>query len=322
MKKLAIGEIILVFVCILILIITTLGGFKALLSSPTGLSTFAFFSKLTILILVSSLSLFFIFILITNEEKLILAYASLFVVLLCFCLGLALKTSSGTFYNVVNFFNNVRTILTIEMFVFSIKSQSSIHKKYKDILSIIVFISMFFLIFSKESTAAFSIFMPKDGLSSFSRIINTILLYISISGILLNPVIGYLTKDDGYYKEPISQKAFEQFQITKTNNVVPQQPIETLNQPVSTTNPTVTTNTNPQPTPVVNQTPQFINNQPQNNPTAIQTTVPTTQPTPVPNTTTPNANINQPRCDLNVNNVSPQLAFLLEQDDSSSNNNQ
>ena len=293
MKKVAIGHIIILCLSMLMLIITLLGGF----SSPKSVSdyqTIAFFSKFVALSIVCSLSLYFVFALLTNEEHESFTYISLVVTIIYFLLSL-FSGSSQIMSSICNFFGNVLVVLTIDMAIFSVKTQSTFHDNYKKILALVTSIVYLMCTFTTSDVASNImnnvLFAGLFGSGEETSLISNFLLVLSclcFLGVLLNPVIAYLTSNSSFVPSSINQKAFEMFQQQKNVQGLVNQAAAPIasSQPINTSNQV----SSPSPNQVVPNVehPQVISNQEQPK--------------------------QQEVCNLNAQNVSPQLAFLLQQD--------
>lgn len=295
MKKVAIGHIIILCLSMLMLIITLLGGF----SSPKSVSdyqTIAFFSKFVALSIVCSLSLYFVFALLTNEEHESFTYISLVVTIIYFLLSL-FSGSSQIMSSICNFFGNVLVVLTIDMAIFSVKTQSTFHDNYKKILALVTSIVYLMCTFTKADVASNImnnvLFAGLFGSSEETSLISNFLLVLSclcFLGVLLNPVIAYLTSNSSFVPSSINQKAFEMFQQQK--NV--QGLVNQAAAPIAASQPINTSNQVSSPLPN-----QVVPNVEQPQVQVISNQEPPKQ---------------QEVCNLNAQNVSPQLAFLLQQD--------
>lgn len=295
MKKVAIGHIIILCLSMLMLIITLLGGF----SSPKSVSdyqTIAFFSKFVALSIVCSLSLYFVFALLTNEEHESFTYISLVVTIIYFLLSL-FSGSSQIMSSICNFFGNVLVVLTIDMAIFSVKTQSTFHDNYKKILALVTSIVYLMCTFTKADVASNImnnlLFAGLFGSGEETSLISNFLLVLSCLcslGVLLNPVIAYLTSNSSFVPSSINQKAFEMFQQQK--NV--QGLVNQAAAPIVTSQPINTSNQVSSPLPN-----QVVPNVEQPQVQVISNQEPPKQ---------------QEVYNLNAQNVSPQLAFLLQQD--------
>ena len=188
-------------------------------------------------------------------------------------------------------------VLTIDMAIFSVKTQSTFHDNYKKILALVTSIVYLMCTFTKVDVASNImnnvLFAGLFGSGEETSLISNFLLVLSclcFLGVLLNPVIAYLTSNSSFVPSSINQKAFEMFQQQK--NV--QGLVNQAAAPIATSQPINTSNQVSSPLPN-----QVVPNVEQPQVQVISNQEPPKQ---------------QEVCNLNAQNVSPQLAFLLQQD--------
>ena len=287
MKKIAIGHAIILCLTMLLILLTLLGGVNSISKLLNNYETFSFLFNLVALFLVCGFYLYFVFALLANKEHLGIAFLSFGIVIIYFVLSLFTEAPQFII-SIRDFLSKILVILTLDMAVLSVKTQSPFHDTYKKILVLITSAIYFTCLFAKINIAEnimncilYAGFLgSNEGASLLYNILMT-LSCLCLLGILLNPVVAYLTSDLNTASSPISQKAFEAFQQQNSAQAV-------MNHSASQAASTLTTS----------QVPSEANAP--------------TEPTPEPQN-------NQQVCNLNAQNVSPQLAFLLQQEDHDNN---
>lgn len=287
MKKIAIGHAIILCLTMLLILLTLLGGINSISKLLNNYEIFSFLINLVTLFLVCGFYLYFVFALIANKEHLGIAFLSFGIVIIYFVLSLF--TGAPQFIiSIRDFLSKILVILTIDMAILSVKTQSPFHYTYKKILVLITSAIYLTCLFAKiniaENIMNCILYAGFLGSNEGASLLYNILITLSclcLLGILLNPVVAYLTSDLNTSSSSINQKAFEAFQ--QQNNVP-----AAMNSSASIVVP------NP-PTPQAPSEPSASPEQPSEPPK------------------------NQQVCNLNAQNVSPQLAFLLQQDNHDNN---
>lgn len=287
MKKIAIGHAIILCLTMLLILLTLLGGVNSISKLLNNYETFSFLINLVTLFLVCGFYLYFVFALLANKEHLGIAFLSFGIVIIYFVLSLF--TGAPQFIiSIRDFLSKILVILTIDMVILSVKTQSPFHDTYKKILVLITSAIYLTCLFAKINIAEnimncilYAGFLKNSGEASLLYNILMTLSCLCLLGILLNPVVAYLTSDLNTSSSSISQKAFEAFQ--QQNNMQ------------AAMNPSASTVVSNPPTPQAPSEPSASPEQP------------------------PEPPKNQQVCNLNAQNVSPQLAFLLQQDDHDNN---
>lgn len=306
MKKLSIIGIIGTLIWGIVFIIYLLGGFSSSEISLDSISRLLFIMKVIVVGLYLLISASLAFVMFNNEERYLIAIGGIAITAIYCLVYLFVDGDTDFSKGLISFFSVLNSISMIEMFTFSIKSQSEIHHKFQTFLGLLILLVFVMVGFSNTSTS-----LSLTSLFDDSNKILVILLILCIVGEIINPMLGYLTKDDAFdgivkkvVYQPIqttqpTQTPMTQSSTNQMNSIQQNQVSLTPNN----TN-TITPPVNPNQTGMANQNNQF------SQPPVSQTTIPAgnqpsseiVQPTP-------------PAPNITKEEVSPQLAFLLEQDE-------
>lgn len=302
MKKLSIIGIIGTLIWGIVIIIFLLGGFSSSESSFDSIYRLLFIMKIVVVGLYLLISIALAFVMFNNEERYLIAFGGLAITTIYCLIYLFVDGDNDFSKGLISFFSILNSVSMVEMFTFSIKSQSEFHHKFQTLLGFLVLIVFVIVGFSDSSIS-----LSLTSLVGDSNKTLIVLLILCIVGEIINPMLGYLTKDDAF--DGIVKRVV--YQPAPVNPVVSNQTpltnqIGQVTQPASPHNNSQT---------IINQNIQPSQSQVSSTPTSsiAQPVNQTVTQTPVsPQQTQPTG--------LKKEDVSPQLAFLLEQNEPTNKN--
>lgn len=311
MKKLSIIGIIGTLIWGIVFIIYLLGGFSSSEISLDSISRLLFIMKIIVVGLYLLISASLAFVMFNNEERYLIAFGGIAITAIYCLVYLFVDGDTDFSKGLISFFSVLNSISMIEMFTFSIKSQSAIHYKFQTFLGLLILVVFVMVGFSNTSTS-----LSLTSLFDDSNKILVILLILCIVGEIINPMLGYLTKDDAL-DGIVKKVVYQPIQTTQpTQTPMPQSSTNQINSIQQNQVSLTPNNTNTITTPVSpNQMGMANPNNQFSQPLVSQTTI--------PNGNQPSSEIVQPTPpapNITKEEVSPQLAFLLEQDETTNKN--
>ena len=248
--------------------------------------------SLLVLFSIPAILLFFAFCLLSNVEHKIIAYvdigtAIIYTIALSFIIVSFKDSTENGYYNILSIMTTIAATICATTIPFLIRTQSKIHRYYKFIAALIILITCLLSLSTINSLTNINSLNDLATLQNKIKIIEYG-VFISFIGIICNPMIGYASSDGlGGGGEEKSPKLIP-------NNAV-SNPAAPLNYD----------NVSPVETATAINTPEGeIVSMP------VQTISPNT-----PSEPSQNLVESQPASNLNVDDVAPELQFLLNNND-------